>query len=137
MEVSRPSRRGERRLSGKGDPIDAEHAARAVLSGRGSAIPKLSDGAIEIIRLVKIARDSALRAQSQTLITLKSVLVTAPDELRGELEGLPDRQLVSAAAALDGCCRADVTAAVSHLLGTLARRWLQLHDEVQQHTQVL
>ena len=34
IEVSRPPRKGERRLSGKSDPIDAEHAARAVLSGK-------------------------------------------------------------------------------------------------------
>ena len=40
-EVARPPRKGERRLSGKSDPIDAEHAARTVLSGSGTAIPKL------------------------------------------------------------------------------------------------
>ena len=34
-EVARPPRKGERRLSGKSDPIDAEHAARTVLSGSG------------------------------------------------------------------------------------------------------
>ena len=32
-EVARPPRRGERRMSGKSDTIDAEHAARVVLSG--------------------------------------------------------------------------------------------------------
>lgn len=34
IEVSRPPRKGERRLSGKSDVIDAEHAAREVLAGR-------------------------------------------------------------------------------------------------------
>ena len=32
-EVHRPPRKGERRMSGKSDTIDAEHAARQVLSG--------------------------------------------------------------------------------------------------------
>ncbi len=52
VEVSRPPRQGERRLSGKSDPIDAEHAAREVLAGRASATPKLADGVVEAIRLV-------------------------------------------------------------------------------------
>ena len=56
FEVARP-RRTDRRLSGKSDALDAEHAARAVLSGAGNATPKLADGKIEAIRLIKIARD--------------------------------------------------------------------------------
>ncbi len=92
---------------------------------------------VEIIRLVKIARDSAVRAQSQTMITLKALLVTAPDELRGELESLSDFKLISASAALVGNCRSDAAAAVRHILGALAQRWLQLHDEVKAHTKTL
>lgn len=137
IEVSRPPRKGERRLSGKSDPIDAEHAARAVLSGKASAIPKLGEGAVETIRLVKIARDGAVRAQSQTMITLKSLLVTAPDELRGELEGLSDFKLVTATAALVGSHRGDAASAVRHVLAALAGRWLHLHEEVKTHTTVL
>ena len=56
IEVSRPPRKGERRLSGKSDTIDAEHAARQVLAGKATAQPKLADGIVEAIRLVKIAR---------------------------------------------------------------------------------
>src|SRR5215831_12790016 len=43
-EVSRPPRRGERRLVGKSDTIDAEHAARQVLAGKATATPKLANG---------------------------------------------------------------------------------------------
>ena len=39
IEVNRPDRR-ERRLNGKSDALDAENAARAVLSGRATATPK-------------------------------------------------------------------------------------------------
>ncbi|MFT5393573.1 MAG: transposase [Gammaproteobacteria bacterium] len=40
-EVARVPRKGQRRLVGKSDSIDAEHAARTVLSGCGIATPKL------------------------------------------------------------------------------------------------
>lgn len=44
-EVPRPDRR-LRRNRGKSDPLDAEAAARAVLSGAATVIPKLADGPI-------------------------------------------------------------------------------------------
>ncbi len=37
IEVSRPPRKGERRAAGKSDTVDAEHAARQVLSGKTTA----------------------------------------------------------------------------------------------------
>lgn len=131
VEVTRPPRKGERRLSGKSDPIDAEHAARAVLAGKASARPKLGEGEVETIRLVKIARDSAVRSQSQAMITLKSVLVTSPDELRQQLEGLTDFKLVTACADLHGSYGADAGSAVREVLSVLALRWLRLHEEVK------
>jgi transposase len=112
-------------------------AARAVLAGKATATPKLGEGAVETIRLVKIARDSAVRSQSQAMITLKAVLVTAPDELRQQLEGLSDFKLVITCAGLVGSCGTDPSGAVRHVLKVLARRWLQLHEEVKSHTRVL
>lgn len=56
-------------MDGKSDPIDAEHAARAVLAGTATAIPKLGDDVVEAIRLVKIARDTAVKAHSHAMIT--------------------------------------------------------------------
>jgi transposase len=100
-EVARPPRKGERRMSGKSDAIDAEHAARTVLSGSGTSTPKLADGQIEAIRLVKIARDTAVKAHSTAIITLKAVLVTASDELRADLEPLTNLKLAFACAELD------------------------------------
>ena len=137
VEVSRPPRKGERRLSGKSDPIDAEHAARAVLAGKATATPKLGEGAVETIRLVKIARDSAVRSQTQAMLTLKSVLVTAPDELRHQLERLSDFKLVTACADLVGSCGSEGSRAAAHVLAVLAQRWLRLHEEVLVHTRLL
>jgi len=49
VEVDRPDRR-TRRQQGKSDPIDAEAAARAVLAGTATAVPKRRDGIVESIR---------------------------------------------------------------------------------------
>jgi transposase len=57
FEVIRPRRRDQYR-SGKSDPIDAEAAARAVLAGRATGVPKGADGEVEMIRTLKAARRS-------------------------------------------------------------------------------
>jgi transposase len=135
LEVSRPPHKGERRLSGKSDSIDAEHAAREVLAGKATSTPKLANGAVESIRLVKIVRDTAVKSHSQAMITLKATLVTASDEMRAELEPLTDFQLVEACAALE--VDDDITepaAAMRHVLRSLARRWLELHEEIKVHS---
>lgn len=97
-----------------------------------TAIPKAADGAVEALRLIKVARDTAVKAQSATMITLKATLVTADDELRGALEPLTDHRLIEACAALE-CVGAPTTPAKAmlHVLASLARRWLSLHDEVK------
>ena len=46
VEVDRPDRQARRRL-GKSDPIDAQAAARAALSGEASVTPKWRDGTVE------------------------------------------------------------------------------------------
>jgi transposase len=138
IEVSRPPRKGERRLSGKSDVIDAEHAAREVLTGTLETVPKTADGAVEAIRLVKIVRDTAVKAHSAAMITLKAVIVTGSDELRAELEHLTDHKLVTACAAMTAPETISGPAdAMAHTLGHLARRWLELHEEIKAHTKTL
>ena len=100
IEVNRPSRRADRRANGKSDTLDAEHAAREVLAGTATAVPKTADGAIETLRLVKIARDTAMKAHTSAMIALKATLVTGDDELRAELEHLTNFKLIEACAAL-------------------------------------
>jgi len=139
VEVGRPPRKGERRADGKSDPIDAEHAAREVLSGQATAQPKLANGVVEAIRLLKIARDTAVKAHSQALIALKATLVTADDELRSRLEPLSAFQLVKKCSGFrpDALPPSDPRTAMLYVLGSLARRWLQLHEEIKAHTRAL
>jgi transposase len=139
IEVARPPRKGERRASGKSDPIDAEHAARQVLSGLATATPKLAEGPVEAIRLIKIARDTAVKAHSQAIIALRATLVTATDQIRKELEPLSEFKLVTACAALEVAADelADPGSAMRHVLASLAHRWLDLHEEIKTHTKAL
>jgi transposase len=96
LEVNRGDRR-TRRAAGKSDTVDAEAAARLVLSGQAKAIPKSADGAVEMMRQVKVARDTAVKARTTTIITLKQIVVNAPAELRDPLQDLADHALLDRA----------------------------------------
>ena len=84
IEVSRPDRSTRRRL-GKSDPIDAEAAARSVLSGVAQNLPKSGTHGVEMIRVLKVAKDSAIRAKTQAGNQMLALVVTAPSNLRSEL----------------------------------------------------
>ena len=73
-EVNRADRR-LRRAAGKCDTLDAEAAARSVLAGQATAIPKSADGAVEMMRQLKIARDTAVKARTTAMNTLKQIVV--------------------------------------------------------------
>ncbi|MFD8651149.1 IS110 family transposase [Streptomyces mirabilis] len=80
-EVNRPDL-SARRLLGKSDPLDAQAAARAVLSGRARARAKTGDSPVHSARVFKLAKDSAVKARTQAIIQLKAVLVIADPALR-------------------------------------------------------
>ena len=84
VEVNRPHAHARRRR-GKSDPIDAELAARQALAGRATVIPKRTDGTVEAIRQLRLARDSAVKARTAAFNQLTELAVTAPDELRQHL----------------------------------------------------
>ena len=78
--------RATRARRGKNDAIDAEMAARKVLSGEAKALAKDTTGDIESIRLLKLSRDSAVKARTVALLQIRDVLITAPAELREWIE---------------------------------------------------
>jgi transposase len=120
LEAGR-SPRGERRLHGKDDGLDAIRAARAAL---GHELGSLRAGQRrEALRLLLVARRSAVDVRREALAQLRSVIVTSPDRLRDELRRLPVQRL------LDRCSRLRRSAtatpdelAVRLVLRTLARR---------------
>ena len=137
IEVSRPCHRDARRLQGKNDVLDAERAARQVLDGQATAIAKTTEGTVEMMRLIKVARDTAVKARTQVLVSLKAILVTADEDLRALLEALPTTQLVVVCAQLEVGKLDTPAAAMRQALSAMAKRWLQLHQEIETHNQSL
>lgn len=120
IEVNQPDR-GDRRRRGKSDTNDAEAAARAVIAGRATAIAKTGDGAVEAVRVLKLARHSAVNASTKAINQLKAVIVGASPQLREMLTGLGPKMLIRHCAQLPDPCRwpvAHLVATLAHLLGT-------------------
>ena len=69
-------------------PTDAEMAARAVLAGVADPTSKSGQGAVEMIRILKNAKDSAGKARTQAINQMKAPVVTGPSELRETIDGL-------------------------------------------------
>lgn len=126
VEVSQPDK-ADRRRRGKTDTIDAEAAARAVVSGRASATPKSGDGPVEAIRMFKLAKASAIKSRTQAINQLKAVLVSAIPALRESLSGLSNPILIRRCTHLDSD-----TDPAAFTLRLLAGRILALTAEIEE-----
>lgn len=93
LEVNRPNR-AARRLNGKSDPLDAYQAAKSVLEGRTTSIPKAKDGPVECLRILRAGRSSAMKARTAAINQIKSILVSAPDRLRAKYRGLSSKAML-------------------------------------------
>lgn len=137
FDVMRPNRQ-LRYLHGKSDSLDAESAARSVLNGQATAKAKAQTGSSEMIRHLKIARDSAVKSKSQAMITLKTLIINAPTELRDALDGIRGPiSLVRYVAAFRPGEIVTPAASAKTAMRAIARRWLALHAEIQAHDQEL
>ncbi|MFA5883640.1 MAG: IS110 family transposase [Acidimicrobiia bacterium] len=129
VEVDRPNRQ-LRRSRGKSDTIDAEHAARAVLSGEATGTPKTRNGTVECVRALRVVRRSAVTARTAAGNQLVNLVLTAPEELRGNLRGLSTAKLVAAAAAFRPATPTTVNAATKLAMREAARRHQGLTAEI-------
>jgi transposase len=129
VEVDRPNRQNRRRR-GKSDPVDAIAAARAALSGDAHGAAKTRNGAVEAIRVLRVARSSARHDRSQALNQLRSLVSTAPDELRQALRDMTGLQLIATTAALRPGTRTDVLGATKTAMRELGRRAQYLVDQI-------
>lgn len=137
VEVSRPNRQ-LRYQHGKSDSLDAEGAARSVLSGQAVAQPKAQTGAAEMIRHLKIARDTAVKCRSQAMVTLKTLIINAPTELRDVIDQIKGKvTLIRHIAAFRPGEINSTLASAKAAMRALARRWLALHEEIQVHDKEL
>jgi len=130
IEVSRPDRSTRRRL-GKSDPIDAEAAARAVLAGVAQGLPKSGTHGVEMLRVLKVAKDSAMKARTQAMNQMMALVVTAPADLREALEGLTASRLARRCAGFRAGDVVTPAAATKLALRSIARRHRQLTAEIR------
>ena len=135
VEVDRPNRQ-RRRRRGKSDPQDAISAARAAQSGDANGAAKTRGGNVEAMRVLRVVRSSARKERTRALNQMRSLVSTAPDEVRDQLRDLTIFRLVERAAAFRPRSH-DAVNATKLALRTLARRVLALQDEIRDLDAVL
>jgi transposase len=129
LEVNRPDR-AARRSRGKSDTTDAENAARAVLAGKATAIPKDQSGAAEAMRAVSVARRSAVKAKTQAINQLRALLVSAPQDIRERLLKTKTAECIAHCARLRSLGATPMLQALTTTLRLLAKRYLSLTEEL-------
>jgi transposase len=130
VEVDRPNRQVRRRR-GKSDPSDAIAAARAAMSGDASVHAKTRTGNVETIRVLRIVRHSARKDRTRAVNQMRSLVSTAPEEIRHDMRDLPIAPLLERAASFRPAGRNDVLGATKTALRMLARRALSLAEEIK------
>ena len=143
LEVAR-SVRAERRLHGKDDPLDAVRAARSALASEKPTLPRAGERQ-EALRVLLLARRSAVDVRRLALVQLRSVIVTAPESIREELRQLPVGQLIRRCSRFRrSSARTPAELAIVLVLRSLARRVEaataeadQLETEIAGHVRAL
>ena len=131
VDVNRPNRQLRRRR-GKTDTVDAQAAALAALSGSAAVVPKSADGCVEAIRVLSVARRSAVKARTVAANQIGAVVVTAPEQVKDRLRALNTARTVEACARLRPGAGCDpVLAAAKQALRCLARRHQALTAEIK------
>ena len=129
VEVNRPNRQ-MRRQRGKTDTVDAIAAATAAVRADAATAPKSADGCVEAIRMLTVARRSAVKARTAAANQISGLIVTAPEHLKDRLGGLSTNDAVDACTRMRPDTSPDtVTAAAKTALRTLARRHQALTAE--------
>lgn len=131
LEVAAPDRQ-DRRRRGKNDDFDAQSAAHAAFARRRTDTPRSRDGMVESLRVLKVYRKTAVQAPRIALQIIQTTIVCAPDRLRELLRNMTRMRLIRTLVAWrpDLTGYRDVEEAYKIALKSLARRYLELHDEV-------
>jgi transposase len=127
--VGRPKRQ-RRARDGKSDDADAAGAAAIVLAGEDLGEPKTADGAAEMVRVLRVARTSAVRARANAYTALHDLLVTAPAAVREQPADLYKDRLLRAC---EGLSESEIpstpTDAITNAIKSLAVRFRELDAE--------
>ncbi len=134
IEVDRPDRQ-HRRLKGKTDPLDAYRAAQSVIAGRSTAVPKAKDGPVECLRVLRAVRVPAMKSRSAAINQIKGLLISAPEVLRSEYQGMPTATMIGVMArSRPSGHQADPSYVTARVLKALAVRYQHLSEEIDEAT---
>lgn len=112
IEAARTSGQARRR-GGKSDALDAVHAARTALAAPRVATPR-ADGDREALRILHTCRRHYTDIRTATVNLLKSLILTADDDLRGHLRALSTAQQIRHLASLTPTHPTDALTRVRH-----------------------
>ena len=143
LEIGRGPR-DEQRLQGKDDQLDAIRAARTALASQTLTLPRAGERR-EALRLLLLARRSAVDVRRDALVQLRSVIVTCPDRLREQLRRLPARRLVvrcsrfrrSSACTLDELASRLVLRSLARRVEAATAEAAELEREIHAHVRAL
>ncbi len=137
VEFDRPMRKATKD-GAKSDALDAIRAAREALGRDKLNQPRAHDGIREAIRVHTVARAGAVRARTAAVNELKAFIVTADEQLRGELRGLRTAKVVARCSRFrNSTARPVVERCTRNAMRALARRIQHLKDEIADHDAVL
>lgn len=131
LEVTAPDK-VDRRKRGKDDTIDAENAAHAAYSKLRTVTPKTRDGMVESLRILRGCRKTAMAARTVALQMIRTSIVSSPDEIRDTLRHMTRMTLIRTLASSrpDLTAYKNISSAYRIVFKSLARRYLELHDEI-------
>ena len=106
---------------------------RCARRNRHGTPPKGADGEVEMIRVLRLARRSAVKARAEALNQLRALLDTAPEALRDEMCDLSACSLIRKASRLrPGRRPHSVLVATKLALRSVARRCRTLSEEISE-----
>jgi len=85
-----------------------------------------------MIRQLKVAHDTAVKDCSAAMITLKAMIVHAPEKLRTETAKKTQRMIARYCAALRPRALETPDDSIRHTLRSIAKRWLALDEEIKE-----
>lgn len=133
VEVIRPARQ-VRRMRGTSDEIDAYAAAHTALAANDTVTAKTGIGNVEAIRVTNAGRRRALKARTEVVGQLKSLIVTAPDAIRNEYRDLSTVRLINRLASSRARTGDDeIATRTRSTLKRLAARYQQLDAEIRSY----
>ena len=123
--LNKKKERKRRRGEGKNDEIDAERAARDVIAGDGTSIPKQRCGWVDDLRSLLVARDQCLAAKKKAHAAALSLTRTAREGERSRWRGMSQKKLMRSLLKLGE----RGASALHRSLLALARSWKANSDE--------